>query len=100
MAVMFPSPHNSTALPQSTQFSHSNAPTLATYTALQTTVKSSTSTKATLGFSKPSVLMFSLSGRNDYMNMIVYKRVNIYPQTETPANTDKKTDIYNRGKKS
>lgn len=97
-AAMFPSPDNSTALPQSPQFSHPNAPTPATGTALLTTVKSSTSTKAVLHVSKPSVLMFPPSGKNDYMNMIMYKRINIYPQTEPPANTDKKTDMYNRGK--
>lgn len=60
---------NSRALPQSPQFSHPNAPTLATETTLPTTVKSSMSTKATLGASKSSVFMFPLSGKNDYMNV-------------------------------
>lgn len=99
MAVMLPSPDNSTTLPQSPQFSHPNAPTLTIETALLTTVKSSTSTKATLGASKPSVLMFPLSSKNDYINVIMYKRINIYPQTEPHANTDKKPNMYNRGKK-
>lgn len=44
--------------------------------------------------------MFPLSGKNDYMNVIKYKRINIYPQTEPPANTDKKTDMYNGREKS
>lgn len=43
--------------------------------------------------------MFPLSGKNDYMNVIKYKRININPQTEPPANTDKKTGMYNRGEK-
>lgn len=43
--------------------------------------------------------MFPLSGKNDYINVIMYKRINIYPQTEPPANTDKKLTCITGEKK-
>lgn len=43
--------------------------------------------------------MFPLFGKNDYTNVIMYKKINIYPQTESPANTDKKLTCITGGGK-